>query len=38
MNVEAIHLRPGVQADQLASREMKEAPSGHLRPGRGLER
>ena len=38
MNVEAIYLRPGVQPDQLASREIKEALSGHLRPGRGLER
>ena len=38
MNVEAIHLGPGVQPDQLASREIQEALSGHLRPGKGLER
>ena len=38
MEVEAIHLTPGVQPDQLAPIEMNETLSGHLRPGRGLER
>jgi len=38
MEVEAIHLKPGVQPDQLAPTEMNETLSGHLRPGRGLGR
>ena len=38
MEVEAIHLTPGVQPDQLAPIEMNETLSGHLRPGKGLER
>jgi DNA primase len=38
MNVEAIHLGPCVQPDQLASREIKEVLAGHLRPGKGQER
>ncbi|HTR68199.1 MAG TPA: toprim domain-containing protein [Terriglobales bacterium] len=38
IKVEAIHLSPGVQPDQLASREINTALFGHLRPKRGLER
>jgi hypothetical protein len=38
MDVEPIHLKPGVQPDQLAPREMNDTLSGHLRPARGRER
>jgi len=38
IKVEAIHLGPGVQPDQLASREMNTVLCGHLRPKRGVER
>ena len=38
MDVEPIHLKPGVQPDQLAPREINDTLSGHLRPARGRER
>lgn len=38
MEVEPIHLMPGVQPDQLAPTEMNETLSGHLRPAKGRER
>jgi DNA primase len=38
MDVEPIHLKPGVQPNQLAPREINDTLSGHLRPARGQER
>jgi DNA primase len=38
MEVEPIHLMPGVQPDQLAPKEMNETLSGHLRPAKSRER
>lgn len=38
MDVEPIHLKPGVQPDQLAVREVNDTLSGHLRSSRGRGR
>jgi 5S rRNA maturation endonuclease (ribonuclease M5) len=38
MNVDPIHLKAGVQPDQLAPREINDMLSGHLQPAKGLER
>ena len=37
MDVEPIHLKPEVQPDQLALREINDMPAGHLRVARGRE-
>ena len=38
MDVEVIHLKPGVQPDQLEPREINDLLTGHLRPAKGWER
>jgi DNA primase len=38
MDVEVIHLKPGVQPDQLEPREINDLLAGHLRPAKGRER
>jgi len=38
MRVDAIHLRPGAQLDQLAPRGINDMLSGHMRPVGGRER
>jgi len=38
MDVDPIHLKPGVQPDQLALREINDTLSGHVRPARGRGR
>jgi DNA primase len=38
MDVQVIHLKPGVQPHQLEPREINDLPAGHLRPAKGRER